>query len=479
MNRGHIGGALCGQLAQLGLHRGQATIHCGQRVPVVVGSGAVNQRITILAQCGQLTAIRHARARLPAVGQVYLLPTHRRLDGIERGDSGTKRHVVSVRGQGVQLRQREDVVILAQGKLRGCHADESGAAATGIKTQCLELGVREIFLGEIAEQRQAFLERRIVRGLDLEARGKTESIADAVEVILARMQHDTAQRDAASKVHLHPLRRVLILLNVAVVTHRVAFLGGLRQRGDFLVQIHERLAGPGENPRVQLLLPRREFGLAIRQLATLLRHSRIDIILFVRAIHRGEHRLQAVVILLRDGVEFVVVTLRALHGQAVEGLHGVRHHVIAVQMARDHAVHLRLRHLRVPDEIPRPGRDEPECLETIACSREQHIARQLLLHETRVGLVLVEAADDVIAIRPRVRARLILVVAVRLAVVNDVQPVPRPALAVVRRREQSFHQLFVGLRVLVRSKRFDLLRLRRQAGQVEVESANQRAPVRF
>ena len=56
------------------------------------------------------------------------------------------------------------------------------------------------------------------------------------------MQHHLAQRRLFPKVHLHPLRRVLVFLNVAVVTHRVAFLGGLRQRGDFLVEIHERLA---------------------------------------------------------------------------------------------------------------------------------------------------------------------------------------------------------------------------------------------
>ena len=479
VNRRHVGCARCRQFAQFGLHGSQIAFHLGQRVLVADGRDARDQPITILAQCGQLTAVRPARARLPAIGQIQLLPTHRRLDGIERGDDGTERHVVAVRSQRVQLRQRKDVVVLPQRELRRRHADEPRRASARIDAERLELGIRDVFLGVIAHQRHAVFEGRVVRCLNFEPHWKTKTFANAVEVVLARMQHDAAEGNTSPQIHLHPLRDVLVLLNVAMVAVRIAFLRGLRQRGNLLVEINERLARAGENLSVQFLPPRCQRSLSFRQLLAFLRHDRIDVILLVRTIHGGEHRLQAVVIFLRDGIELVIVALRALHGHAVKRLHRARHHVIAVQMPRDHAVHLRLRHLGVSDEIPRPRRDEPERLEAIARPRKQHIARQLLLHETRVGLVLVEAADDVIAIGPGIRARLILVVAVRLAVVNDVQPVPRPALAVLRRREQSFHQLLVSLRVLVRRERLDLVRLRRQADEIEIHAANQRPPLRF
>ena len=68
---------------------------------------------------------------------------------------------------------------------------------------------------------------------------------------------------------------------------------------------------------------------------------------------------------------------------------------------------------------------------------EEHVAGELLLDEPVVRLVGVERADDVVAVRPGVGPRLVLVVAVRLAVVDDVEPVPRPALAVVRARRAA------------------------------------------
>ena len=126
-----------------------------------------------------------------------------------------------------------------------------------------------------------------------------------------------------------------------------------------------------------------------------------------------------------------------------------------------------------------PGGDEAERLDAVGRAGEEHVAGDLLLHEPGVGLVVVERADDVVAVGPGVRPRLVLVVAVRVAVVDDVEPVPRPALAVVRRREQPVDQLLVGVGVAVRDERVDLLRRRRQADQVEVQPADQRAAIRL
>jgi hypothetical protein len=57
--------------------------------------------------------------------------------------------------------------------------------------------------------------------------------------------------------------------------------------------------------------------------------------------------------------------------------------------------------------------------------------------------------------------------------------VPRPTLAVPRRREQPVDELFVRQRVGVCDEVGDLLGRRREAGQVEVDPSNQRAPVGF
>ena len=94
-----------------------------------------------------------------------------------------------------------------------------------------------------------------------------------------------------------------------------------------------------------------------------------------------------------------------------------------------------------PTLVQRPGGDETQCATRRRIVGEQHVAGDLLLHEPRVGLVGVERADHVVAVRPGVEPRPILIVAVRLGEVGHVQPVPRPALAVARRRQQPIDQL--------------------------------------
>ena len=173
------------------------------------------------------------------------------------------------------------------------------------------------------------------------------------------------------------------------------------------------------------------------------RVQRVVAVVFpVGAVERGEDGLQRVVVLLRDGIEFVIVALRAVDRGAAKGADRVCDHVVAIEVARDFAVGLCLRHLGVADVIPRPGGDEAERFDAVARAGEKRVASDLLLHETRVRFVFVEGANDVVAVRPCVRALLVLVVAVRVAVVDDIEPVPRPALAVARAGEELVHQLF-------------------------------------
>ena len=74
-------------------------------------------------------------------------------------------------------------------------------------------------------------------------------------------------------------------------------------------------------------------------------------------------------------------------------------------------------------------------------------------------------------------AELVFVVAVRVAVVDDVEPVPGPALAVARRGEQGLHQSLVGIRGGIGDEGLGLLRRRRQTGEIEIEPADKRAGV--
>ena len=85
------------------------------------------------------------------------------------------------------------------------------------------------------------------------------------------------------------------------------------------------------------------------------------------------------------------------------------------------------------------------------------------------GMSLVEGVDDPVAVLPD-GARGVDAVAVGVGVAGQVEPVPAPALAVVRRRQQAIHQALVGVGPRVGDEVVDLLRRRRQAEQVEADS---------
>ena len=65
------------------------------------------------------------------------------------------------------------------------------------------------------------------------------------------------------------------------------------------------------------------------------------------------------------------------------------------------------------------------------------IACDLLGDEAGVGFVVVEAADHVVAVFPRMRAVQVVVRAAGVRVTREIQPVATPALAVVRALEQA------------------------------------------
>ena len=95
-----------------------------------------------------------------------------------------------------------------------------------------------------------------------------------------------------------------------------------------------------------------------------------------------------------------------------------------------------------------------------------------------VRQVGVEGADQIVAIPPGVRDGHVGFVAERVAVADEVHPVPGPALAEVRRSQQPVNHSLQGIGRLVVDKVLDLLRRRGQPEQREVDSPEQRTTVR-
>ena len=188
-------------------------------------------------------------------------------------------------------------------------------------------------------------------------------------------------------------------------------------------------------------------------------------------LRRGQERLEAVVVFLRDRVELVIVAAGTADRQAEEHDRGrVGHlgqHFVAAE--GDFLV------AGVPPdrtEAVEAGRD----LQFVAVGIDL-VAGQLLQHEAVERLVVVERLDDVVAVAPRPGAVAVVLEALGLGVAHDIEPVPAPLLAVVRGREQPIDQLLVGVGRRIVDEGIDLLRRRRQPGQVEGDPADERGPV--
>ena len=210
------------------------------------------------------------------------------------------------------------------------------------------------------------------------------------------------------------------------------------------------------------------------------RHIRI--VRPVRAVHPREDRLQRVVIPLRDGVELMIVAAGAVNGETLESAHHRRHHVIAVEHLREPMVEGIFAHPHHQRLIPRPGGEKTQRHRGLRVRGKQRIACHLLLHKTGVRLVLVESANHIVAIRPRIRPGVVVVIAMRVRIVRHIQPMPRPMFAVARRGQQAVDKFFIGLmgpirRMGLMGESIHLLRRRRQPGEVVAHPANERPSI--
>ena len=119
-----------------------------------------------------------------------------------------------------------------------------------------------------------------------------------------------------------------------------------------------------------------------------------------------EEGQEPVVILLRNRVELVIVAAGAVDGQSEEDLPGRRHDVIERVVPRLFAV----ARLVVPDPQPvEPGRNPG-----VVVAVGQLVSGQLLANEAVERLVVVQRADNIVAIAPGIGLWVIPLVAIGL-----------------------------------------------------------------
>ena len=158
-------------------------------------------------------------------------------------------------------------------------------------------------------------------------------------------------------------------------------------------------------------------------------HHRVGVIRAIRPLDPREHRLQRVVIGLRNRIELVIVTPRTLRRQAGDVVDHVGDHVVAVKIPGDLPVQRVFADVLQRAFIPRSRGQESQRDRGLRIVGKQHVPRDLFLHEPAIRLVGVQRLDQVVAIRPGMLANPVLIVAMRLGEVGGVEPVPGPALA--------------------------------------------------
>ena len=157
---------------------------------------------------------------------------------------------------------------------------------------------------------------------------------------------------------------------------------------------------------------------------------------------------KSVVILGRDSVELVVVAAGASNGHRQKGLG--KDVDLIVEMIGLIAADVHRRVLGFAEE-PEPGGENRLVgpVGRMPPGRGQQVAGDVFHDELIVGYIGIEGADDIIAVDVGLRQFEIEFVALSLGEADQVQPVPSPALAVVRRLKQVVDHLGEGLRRLV------------------------------
>ena len=145
----------------------------------------------------------------------------------------------------------------------------------------------------------------------------------------------------------------------------------------------------------------------------------------------SEERLEAVVVLVQNGIELVIVAAGAAVGHPHEhGTHGVGdvgQGLLAAQF--DNGL------VGFVGEVAIEA-DRNMSVQVVGV---EFVAGDLLADETVVRLVLIEGLNYVIPIAPDIGTRFIGLETIGIGISRQVEPVPAPALAILRGGEQTVH----------------------------------------
>ena len=268
----------------------------------------------------------------------------------------------------------------------------------------------------------------------------------------------------------------------AVVLRRECCAGG-RLRGAGLrripVQLHRKRLRPFlcarqdcGGRRLELCFHRREFRFPVGALLALRVAEEAEerrLVALIGILGVVEECVELVILLLRNGVVFVRVALGTGHRGAhpdgegrVDAVHdggGAPLLVVRAAFVVSHRVAM-----------------EGGALELFVRRAVEQVGGELLQGEPVERQVVVEGVDDVVTVSPDDARRIVRVTgAVRVA--REVQPQPRPVLAVARLRQLRVHEALVSLRLLVGDERVHLGDARRQAGEVQRDATGERVAV--
>lgn len=174
---------------------------------------------------------------------------------------------------------------------------------------------------------------------------------------------------------------------------------------------------------------------------------------------------EAVVVLLGQRIFFVIVAAGASEAHSKEGFAGDLHDV------SEHVVFCEHRVRRA--DVTLHHAEESGCCDGFAGWGRYFVARDLFRHEARVGDVVVECIDQVIAKAPNVVLVPVVLESFRFGVADNIHPVACPFLAVVRTCEEAFDEARPRLGCLIGDECVDLCGCRWKANQVVGGTSNQ------
>ena len=196
----------------------------------------------------------------------------------------------------------------------------------------------------------------------------------------------------------------------------------------------------------------------------------------VGIVGRLQDRAEAIVIPLWNRIVLVVVAPRAAHRDAHD--RGCDHLNLVsddVHPLRDEAAFGGVGRVRRGAQKACRGQPVDQFLRHFLIAVvAQFVAGDLLHQKPVIRLVTVERPDHIVAITPRERTRVVVVPETfRIAMPGEVQPVPRPPLAISGRVQQPIDEPLIRVGTQVRQVFLDFLLCRRHPDQIQVRSAHE------